>query len=159
MSEKNQVVVKVFRDQNAYYPDERVKLPEYKTAQAAGCDVRANLAKPCIIPPGDRAVIHTGLRVQIPDGWEIQIRPRSGLAANFGVSIANAPGTIDSDFRDEILVILENRGSAPYKVNPEDRIGQFVLAPVYRIAWDDVESSGDLNKTDRLGGLGSTGNA
>ncbi len=130
-------------------------IPEYKTAGAAGADVCALVDSPVVLNPGDRALVGTGLFFAIPDGYEIQVRPRSGLAAKNGVTVLNSPGTIDSDYRGELKVILVNLGKEKFTVNSGDRIAQIVAAPVARAQFDRVES---LDQTERgSGGFGSTG--
>ena len=140
--------------------DPDVALPEFATAGAAGADVRANLAPDdrgagLILAPGARALVPTGLRMAIPDGYEVQVRPRSGLALKLGLTVANAPGTIDSDYRGPVGVILVNLGDAPVTVAHGERIAQLVVAPVVRARFDPV---GALDDTARgAGGFGSTG--
>lgn len=130
-------------------------LPKYETVAAAGLDVRANTEEPMIIAPLERVLVPTGLYVEIPVGYEIQVRPRSGLAAKFGITVANAPGTIDADYRGEIKVILVNLSNQEYTLQPEERIAQLVLARHERIEWTVCES---LSETERgTGGFGSTG--
>ena len=130
-------------------------IPEYKTAGAAGADVCALVESPVVLNPGDRALIGTGLFFAIPEGYEIQVRPRSGLAAKNGVTVLNSPGTIDSDYRGELKVILVNLGKETFRVNSGDRIAQIVAAPVTRAQFDRVEG---LDQTERgSGGFGSTG--
>ena len=130
-------------------------LPEYKTSGAAGCDLCAFLSQPVILQPGDRAMIPTGLAFAIPTGYEIQVRPRSGLAAKNGVTVLNTPGTIDSDYRGEVKVILINLGKEAFTVSNGDRIAQLVVAPVTIGAFQPVDS---LDQTERgAGGFGSTG--
>ena len=130
-------------------------LPVYKTAGAAGADICALLKEPVIIENGKSAMIPTGLFFEIPEGYEVQIRPRSGLAAKNGVTVLNTPGTIDSDYRGEINVILINLGNKPFTVNNGDRIAQMLIAPVIQGDFSVVES---LEKTERgSGGFGSTG--
>ena len=130
-------------------------LPKYETVAAAGLDVRANTEEPMIIAPLERVLVPTGLYVEIPVGYEIQVRPRSGLAAKFGITVANAPGTIDADYRGEIKVILVNLSNQEYTLQPEERIAQLVLARHERIEWTVCES---LSETERgAGGFGSTG--
>ena len=130
-------------------------LPSYKTKGAAGADVAARLASSVTIPKGGRAVIPTGLSFAIPDGFEIQVRPRSGLAAKHGVTVLNSPGTIDSDYRGELKVILANFGDEPFTVNDGDRIAQIVAAPVTCARFIKVHT---LDETERgKGGFGSTG--
>jgi dUTP pyrophosphatase len=130
-------------------------LPAYATAGAAGMDLLAAVAAPVIIEPGKRALIPTGLAVAIPPGFELQIRPRSGLALRHGIVLPNSPGTIDEDYRGEIQVIVLNAGDQPFTVERGTRIAQAVLAPVTRARWLEVES---LDTTIRDGGgFGSTG--
>jgi dUTP pyrophosphatase len=136
---------------------EGLDLPAYETAGSAGMDVRAAVPEgdPITLAPGARAMVPTGLSVAIPEGYEIQVRPRSGLAAKHGLTCLNAPGTIDSDYRGEIKVILINLGSDAFTIQRGERIAQLVLAPVTRLAWSQVEA---LEATERgAGGFGSTG--
>jgi dUTP pyrophosphatase len=136
---------------------EGLQLPAYETAGSAGMDVRAAVpeGEPVILAPGERAMVPTGLSVAIPQGYEIQVRPRSGLAAKYGLTCLNTPGTIDSDYRGEIKVILINLGQEAFTIQRGERIAQLVLAPVTRLAWQAVDS---LDETDRgAGGFGSTG--
>ena len=128
-------------------------LPEYATPASAGVDLRAS--EGCVIPPGGRALVPTGLRIALPEDYEAQIRPRSGLALKHGVTLPNSPGTIDADYRGEIGVILMNLGQEPFVVEPGDRIAQMIVAPVTRVAWSEAE---ELDATERgEGGFGSTG--
>ena len=128
-------------------------LPAYATAGAAGLDVVA--AEDVDLAPGGRAAVATGFALAIPDGWEVQVRPRSGLAFRHGVTCLNTPGTIDSDYRGEVKVILANLGSEPFAVRRGERIAQLVPAPVLRAEWREVER---LDETTRgVGGFGSTG--
>lgn len=132
-------------------------LPAYETLGAAGMDVRAAIpdGQPIMLEPGQREMVPTGLSVAIPEGYEIQMRPRSGLAAKHGLTCLNTPGTIDSDYRGELKVILINHGTEAFAIKRGERIGQMVLAPVTRIVWQEVE---DLSETARgAGGFGSTG--
>jgi deoxyuridine 5'-triphosphate nucleotidohydrolase len=130
-------------------------LPSYATQGAAGMDVCAAIAAPVIIPPQGRALIPTGFAIALPPGFELQIRPRSGLALKHGITLPNTPGTIDEDYRGEIQVILLNTGAEPFEVTPAMRIAQAVLAPVVRAAWVEAET---LDETSRgAGGFGSTG--
>ena len=130
-------------------------LPEYKTDGASGCDVHAFVKEPVELFPGDIKLIPTGLACAIPEGFEIQVRPRSGLAAKNGITCLNTPGTIDSDYRGEIKVILINLGKEAFIVKNGDRIAQFVVAPVVRGIFKTVKS---LDETLRgSGGFGSTG--
>jgi dUTP pyrophosphatase len=130
-------------------------LPAFATAGAAGADIRAALAKPLTLMPGSRAVVPTGLALEIPTGYEVQVRPRSGLAASHGVTVLNAPGTIDSDYRGEVKVILVNLGAEPLTIGNGDRIAQLVMAPVVAARFELREM---LDETGRgAGGFGSTG--
>ena len=130
-------------------------LPEYKTDGASGCDVHAFVKEPVELLPGDIKLIPTGLACAIPEGFEIQVRPRSGLAAKNGITCLNTPGTIDSDYRGEVKVILINLGKEAFIVKNGDRIAQFVVAPVVRGIFKTVKS---LDETLRgSGGFGSTG--
>jgi len=130
-------------------------LPAYATAGAAGMDLLAAVAAPVTIPPAGRALIPTGLTIALPPGYELQIRPRSGLALRHGIALPNSPGTIDEDYRGEIQVILLNTGDAAFVVERGMRIAQAVLAPVTRARWHEVE---ELTPTSRAeGGFGSTG--
>jgi dUTP pyrophosphatase len=130
-------------------------LPVYATEGAAGMDLLAAVAEPTVVPSGQRVLIPTGLAIALPPGYELQIRPRSGLALRNGIVLPNSPGTIDEDYRGEIQVIVLNTGSEPFVVERGARIAQAVLAPVVRVAWDEVA---DLDVTARnAGGFGSTG--
>lgn len=150
------------------------ELPKYETPDSAGMDLRADLWSIkekflfdsaivrnmdgtiawIIIKPGGRALIPTGLKMALPKGYEAQIRPRSGLALKYGVTVLNTPGTIDADYRDGVGVILINHGTEPFVVKQGDRIAQMVIAKIEQITWNPVES---LEKTERGGGFGSTG--
>jgi dUTP pyrophosphatase len=128
-------------------------LPAYATAGAAGMDVLS--AENVTLAPGARHAVATGLALAIPAGYEIQVRPRSGLALKHGITVPNTPGTIDSDYRGELKVILINLGDEPFAVQRGDRVAQLVLAPVVQAAWDEVA---ELDATERgAGGFGSTG--
>ncbi len=130
-------------------------LPAYATAFSAGLDVRADNADPIVLPPLGRAMIPTGLYLEIPAGYEVQVRPRSGLAAKHGVTVLNTPGTIDADYRGEIKVILVNLSHTPFTIVPGERIAQMVVARHERVEWEEAES---LDETARgEGGFGSTG--
>ena len=136
---------------------EGLELPAYETLGAAGMDVRAAVAEdePLVLNPGEKTMVPTGLSVAIPQGYEIQMRPRSGLAAKHGITCLNSPGTIDSDYRGELKVILINHGQDAFTIARGERIGQMLLAPVTRLVWEQVET---LDETDRgAGGFGSTG--
>lgn len=131
------------------------KLPAYSTAGSAGMDVRADLSAPVIIEPMRRCLVPTGLYVAIPEGYELQMRPRSGLALKSGISLVNTPGTIDCDYRGEIGVIIINLSDEPFTVNPGDRICQMVLNRVPQVKWLPVESLDDTDRGD--GGFGHSG--
>lgn len=132
---------------------EGLALPAYATAGAAGMDVLA--AEAVTLAPGARHAVATGLSLAIPQGFEVQVRPRSGLALKHGITVANAPGTVDSDYRGELKVILVNLGGEPFAIARGDRVAQLVLAPVVRAAWAEVH---ELDETARGGGgFGSTG--
>ena len=130
-------------------------LPAYETDQAAGMDLRAALIEPQTLAPGERQAVPTAIAIALPVGYEAQVRPRSGLARKAGISMVNSPGTIDADYRGEIMVLLINLGQEPFTVNRGDRIAQLVVAPVARVVWQEVES---LEQTERgVGGFGHTG--
>lgn len=130
-------------------------LPAYATSQAAGMDVAACIATPVTLAPGEIRLIGCGFAVAIPEGCELQVRPRSGLAVRHGVTVVNAPGTIDADYRGEVCVLLINLGQEPFTINRGDRIAQIVLAPVTRAALEPVL---EVDRTARgEGGFGSTG--
>ncbi|MGM9872182.1 MAG: dUTP diphosphatase [Muribaculaceae bacterium] len=130
-------------------------LPAYATESAAGMDVRAALTEPLTLQPLQRALIPTGLRVALPQGYEMQMRPRSGLALKHGITLLNTPGTIDADYRGEIGVILINLSDTPFVINPGERICQMVVGPYSHVTWQAVD---DLDTTDRGdGGFGHTG--
>lgn len=130
-------------------------LPAYETAGAAGLDLRAAITAPLTLAPGERALIPTGLAMQLPEGFEGQVRPRSGLALRHGVTVLNAPGTVDSDYRGEVSVVLINHGQEPFSIQRGDRIAQFVIAPVTQAELLEVST---LDATARgAGGYGSTG--
>jgi dUTP pyrophosphatase len=132
-------------------------LPRYMSALAAGMDLHAALDEPLLLAPGQRSLVPTGLALAIPPGFEGQIRPRSGLALRYGVSMVNTPGTIDADYRGEVAVILINHGDAALSIAPGDRIAQLVIAPVRRVELVEVE---ELDATARnTGGFGHTGRA
>ena len=149
--------INVVREEGA---DASVALPSYETAGAAGADLRANLpegdrAEGWVLAPMERRIAPTGLRVEIPEGYEMQIRPRSGLAAKHGVTLANAPGTIDSDYRGPLGVILINLGTEPFIIGHGERIAQAVIAPVVQAEYVQVDVLGDTSRG--AGGFGSTG--
>ena len=131
------------------------ELPQYATAFSAGVDLRAVITSEVMIAPLERKVVGTGIKIAIPEGYEAQVRPRSGLSAKHGITVLNSPGTIDADYRGEIAVILVNISSEKYILNPGDRIAQLVFSKVEQVKWD---LKNDLDKTSRGdGGLGSTG--
>ena len=130
-------------------------LPQYETPQSAGLDLRADIPEAIVIEPLQRTLVPTGLYTEIPDGYEIQVRPRSGLAAKHGVTVLNSPGTIDADYRGEIKVIIVNLSNDPYTLNPGERVAQAVFARCYRLEWEEADR---LNDSVRgAGGFGSTG--
>ncbi|GAB5438038.1 dUTP diphosphatase [Falsiruegeria mediterranea] len=148
------VAIRVIRDEES---DPQIALPSYETAGAAGADVRANFPDRTgvVLAPGARALIPTGLRLEIPAGYEVQVRPRSGLALKHGITLPNTPGTIDSDYRGPLGVILLNAGAEPFEVAHGERIAQLIVAPVLQAQFDLVDG---LSDTDRgSGGFGSTG--
>ncbi|MFN3230818.1 MAG: dUTP diphosphatase [Alphaproteobacteria bacterium] len=130
-------------------------LPDYQSDGAAGADLLAAGREDVILKPGARALIPTGIAIDLPEGFEAQVRPRSGLALKHGVTVLNAPGTIDSDYRGEVGVILINHGDAPFTIARGDRVAQLVIAPVVQANWTGVDQ---LSETGRgAGGFGSTG--
>ena len=135
---------------------EDLPLPRYASEGAAGLDLRAALPEPLLLTPGQRALVPTGLRIAVPTGYEAQVRPRSGLALRHGIVLPNSPGTIDSDYRGEVQVILWNAGPEPFGIARGDRIAQLVIAPVARVELEEAA----LDETPRgAGGFGSTGAA
>ena len=130
-------------------------LPAYATALSAGMDLRADLQEPLVLGTLERAMVPTGLYIELPAGFEAQIRPRSGLAAKHGISIVNAPGTIDADYRGEIRVILVNLSNEPFTVEPGERIAQMVVARHEQVEWESVEALSESGRGS--GGFGSTG--
>jgi dUTP pyrophosphatase len=136
-------------------PHFKGELPAYQTALASGFDVRAALDAPLSLKPGERQLIATGLAFQIPSGFELQARPRSGLAIKNGISLVNTPGTIDADYRGEVKIILINHGSESFEIRDQDRIAQLILCPVVQATFELVK---ELSETVRgAGGFGSTG--
>jgi dUTP pyrophosphatase len=130
-------------------------LPDYMTERAAGMDLRAAVEGEVTLAPGERALVPTGIRIALPEGYEAQVRPRSGLAAKHGVTVLNTPGTIDADYRGEVCVVLINHGSHPFVVRRGERIAQLVISPVTRVR---VERVGKVDDTERgEGGFGHTG--
>ncbi len=149
MNDQVQPTVKVLKLHPA------AELPTYAGPGAAGADLRACLTENMVIPPQSRALVPTGLSIELPDGYEAQVRPRSGLAFKYGVSVLNAPGTIDADYRGELKVLLINLGSQTYTIAPGERIAQLVVAPVARSLFQEAVR---LSPTERgAGGFGSTG--
>lgn len=156
----------MFDDRSRVGPTVKVKrlphgdgldLPRYETALAAGCDIRAAVpgSAPLVLAPGARAMVPTGLAIALPPGFEAQMRPRSGLAAKFGIACVNSPGTIDADYRGEVKVILINHGTEDFTIYRGDRIGQMVFAPVVQARFEETQA---LDGTARgEGGFGSTG--
>ncbi len=147
------ILIRVLREPG-FDPD--IPLPSYETAGAAGADIRANLPKGnVVLEPGACALISTGLRIEIPLGYEVQIRPRSGLALKHGITLPNSPGTIDCDYRGPLGVILMNAGAAPFTVQHGTRIAQMVVAPVMQAQFACVDVLSDTSRG--AGGFGSTG--
>lgn len=133
----------------------RHALPEYATAAAAGMDLRAHLDSPVTLGPLERALVPTGLFMEIPAGFEAQVRPRSGLAAKNGITVLNAPGTIDADYRGEVKVILVNLSNDPFTINDGERIAQLVIAAHARVEWEETKELEDSERGS--GGFGHTG--
>ncbi len=130
-------------------------LPSYATPLSAGLDLRANLSEPIEMKPMTRALVPTGLFIALPEGYEAQVRPRSGLALKHGITVLNAPGTIDADYRGEVCVILANLSDSPFTINDGERIAQMVVARHEQVEWEPVT---ELNDTDRgAGGFGHSG--
>ena len=130
-------------------------LPEYATPLSAGLDLRANITEGLDIQPLERVMVPTGIRIELSEGYEAQVRPRSGLAAKHGITVLNSPGTIDADYRGEIRVILVNLSNQSFRIEPGERIAQMVLAKHERFEWEEAI---ELNETERgAGGFGSTG--
>lgn len=129
--------------------------PEYATSLSAGMDIRADIAESVVLKPLQRAMIPTGLFVELPEGYELQVRPRSGLAAKYGITVLNSPGTVDADYRGEIKVILVNLGSEPFEIKRGERIAQMVVARYERVEWRPSEQLSETMRGE--GGFGSTG--
>ncbi len=130
-------------------------LPQFETTQSAGMDLRANIDAPVVLQPGDRTLIPTGIKIALPEGYEAQIRPRSGLAYKHGITVLNSPGTIDADYRGDVGVLLINHGREAFTVEDGMRVAQMVVAQYSQFEWESVE---DLDETARgTGGFGSTG--
>ena len=150
IGQKNSEKMKVQIVNKSAYPT-----PAYATEKSAGMDLKANIEEPIVLGPLERAMVPTGLFIALPDGTEAQVRPRSGLAAKYGISVLNAPGTIDADYRGEVKVILVNLSNEPFVINPGERIAQMVVAKYEKVEWEEVEI---LDETERgTGGFGSTG--
>lgn len=132
-----------------------LELPTYETTESAGMDVRAALKEPQTLQPGERALIPTGLKIQLPAGYECQVRPRSGLALKNGITVLNTPGTVDADYRGEIGIILINLSSEPFEITPGERIAQLVINQYTRIQWEPVDRLDETKRGD--GGFGHTG--
>ena len=130
-------------------------LPEYKTAQSAGMDLRANIAEPVVLHSMERKLIPTGIKIQLPPGYEAQVRPRSGLAVKYGITVLNAPGTIDADYTGEVMVILANLSLDTFSIDPGDRIAQLVIAKHEIAEWVEVETLDDSERGE--GGFGHSG--
>ncbi len=129
--------------------------PVYATPLSAGMDVRADITDPIVLGPLERTMVPTGLYMALPEGYECQVRPRSGLAAKHGITVLNTPGTVDADYRGEVRVILVNLSNTPFTIEPGERIAQLVIAKHERVEWEEVEV---LDETERgAGGFGSTG--
>jgi dUTP pyrophosphatase len=135
--------------------DPPLPLPAYQTAGAAGMDLLADVAEPVHLAPGQRALVPTGIAIEIPPGYEGQVRPRSGLALRHGLTLLNAPGTIDADYRGEVAVILVNLGAEPVEIRRGERIAQLIIAPVARARWVEVATLGSTARAG--GGFGHTG--
>lgn len=131
------------------------ELPQYATPMSAGMDLRAFTDEPITIMPGERKLIHSGINIQLPEGYELQVRPRSGLALKHGITLTNAPGTVDADYRGDVGAIVHNLGTEPFIVNNGDRICQIVAKEYVKIEWEEADS---LDSTERgEGGFNSTG--
>lgn len=146
--ERIDVTVSVSREAGA-------KLPEYATDEAAGLDIHAYLQEQVVLHPGERKLIPTGLRFAIPEGYEMQVRPRSGIALKYGVTVLNTPGTVDADYRGDIGVILINLGQEDFVINNGDRIAQMLVAPTIKVAWNEVLVLDDTARGE--GAFGHTG--
>jgi len=143
-----EVIVKIVKEDG-------VSLPLQKTALSAGFDISAKLSEPFVLKSGEFALIPTGIKMAIQSGYEAQIRPRSGLAAKYGVTVLNSPGTIDADYRGEVKIILINHGKQDFVINDKERIAQVVIAPVVNAKFEEVSSLLDTERGE--GGFGSTG--
>ena len=130
-------------------------LPKYQTALSAGMDLHANLTEPLVLEPQARMLVPTGLFIELPEGFEAQVRPRSGLALKHGITVLNSPGTIDADYRGEIKVLLINHGQAPFTIQNGERIAQMVIAQHATVQWNETQTLSNTERGD--GGYGSTG--
>lgn len=135
--------------------ENNVEIPKYMTEGAAGIDVSANIEKEIELKPLERYLVPTGIKLEIPEGFEIQVRPRSGLAFKYGITVLNTPGTIDSDYRGEVKVLLINLSNEIYKIQPNERIGQLILGKVYKLDFDVKDGLSETKRGD--GGFGHTG--
>ena len=131
------------------------RLPAYSTSLSAGMDLKANIDEPMLLKPLERTLVPTGIYMALPEGYEAQIRPRSGLAAKYGITVLNSPGTVDADYRGEVKVILVNLSSEPFLINPGERIAQMIVARYEKVDWEEVRSLDDTERGE--GGFGSTG--
>lgn len=147
----NIIKIKIYKEPGT----EDIPLPEYQTEGSAGMDLHAAIQEDIVLMPGERKLIPTGIKIALPHGFEAQIRPRSGLAIKYGIGMPNSPGTIDSDYRGEICVILINWGQTPFHIKRGDRIAQMIIAPVSRVQWEPVSILPD--STRGPGGFGHTG--
>lgn len=131
------------------------ELPQYATIMSAGMDLRAFTDEPITLMPGERRIVHSGISIQLPEGYELQVRPRSGLALKHGITLTNAPGTVDADYRGDVGAIVHNLGTEPFVINNGDRICQIVAKEYVKIEWEETDA---LDSTDRgEGGFNSTG--
>ena len=131
------------------------ELPQYATIMSAGMDLRAFTDEPITLMPGERRIVHSGISIQLPEGYELQVRPRSGLALKHGITLTNAPGTVDADYRGDVGAIVHNLGTEPFVINNGDRICQIVAKEYVKIEWEETDT---LDSTDRgEGGFNSTG--
>ena len=135
--------------------ENNVEIPKYMTEGAAGIDVSANIEKEIELKPLERYLVPTGIKLEIPEGFEVQVRPRSGLAFKYGITVLNTPGTIDSDYRGEVKVLLINLSNEIYKIQPNERIGQLILGKVYKLDFDVKDGLSETKRGD--GGFGHTG--
>ena len=135
--------------------ENNVEVPKYMTEGSAGIDVSANIEKEIELKPLERYLVPTGIKLEIPEGFEIQVRPRSGLAFKYGITVLNTPGTIDSDYRGEVKVLLINLSNEIYKIQPNERIGQLILGKVYKLDFDVKDGLSETKRGD--GGFGHTG--